>query len=118
MKSPCRGDGFGASLSAMKTPFTLTLAGLACSLLMSCGTSNPTVYVTTKSGAPIQGAQLTPDYVSLNCARPILTGPCGEATLPNDAIYSVKKLGFDTVYGLQRNAAGPKHVVMGVGWPN
>ena len=101
----------------MKTPFTLTLAGLACSLLMSCGTSNRTVYVTTESGAPISGAQLAPDYVSLGCCKPILTGPCGEAKLPDDAIYSVKKQGYDTVYGLQRSVAGPKHVVMCVGWP-
>lgn len=102
----------------MKTPIALTIAGLACSLLMSCGTSNETVYVTTKSGAPIQGAQVLPDYVSLGCCEPILTGPCGQATVPDDGIYSVKKLGYDTVYGLQRSESGPKHIVMDVGWPN
>lgn len=102
----------------MKTPFALTFAGLACALLMSCGSANDTVYVTTKSGAPIQGAQILPDYVSLGCCDPILTGPCGEAALPDDAIYSVQKLGYETVYGLQRSSSGAKHIVMDVGWPN
>ena len=55
---------------------------------------------------------------ALLSASPILTGPCGEAKLPDNAVYSVKKLGFDKVYGLKRSASGPKHVVMDIGWPN
>lgn len=91
--------------------------------MVSCGpclsnASYNSVYVTTKSGAPIQGAQLTPDYALLGCAEPILTGPCGEAQLPDNAIYSVEKLGFCTVHGLQRSESGPKHIVMDLGWPN
>lgn len=105
----------------MKTPLTLTLVGVVCGMMASCccGTSGrETIYVTTKSGAPISGAQLIPNDVPAGCPCPVRTNECGAVRLPGDAVYSIRKDGFRPVYGVQQSNGGSQHVIMETGWPN
>lgn len=114
----------------MKTPLLMTLAGAACSLLMSCQSTQVAncrnvgtdIYVTTKSGAPISGAQIVPDYVTTGCTKPIYTDACGRASLPwrtsAGSVYNVQKQGYRTVYGETHVDGQPNHIEMCVGWPN
>ena len=116
----------------MKTPLLMTLAGAACSLLISCQSSHVVgcgsvgraadIYVTTKSGAPISGAQIVPDYVTTGCTEPVYTDMCGRASLPwktaDGAVYNVEKQGYRTVRGATHAGGPPTHIEMCVGWPN
>jgi hypothetical protein len=103
----------------MKTSLTLTLIGAACALLVSCGTNGrETIYVTSKAGEPICGAQIVPCDTPKGCPKPVYTDACGRACLPGDsAVYTVKKQDFRPVGGIRKTGQS-QHIKMVTGWPN